>query len=133
MGAGKVLFADDEEILTHVAESLFGKYGYDVVHVFDGEAAVDYYRAHRDEIAFVVLDVTMPKMDGITCFYELKKIDPDVRAIFSTAHHVEGPVLEGKVERLMEDGVVAILEKPYTPAAVAEAVWKAVDGKQPSP
>jgi len=114
-GPARILVVEDESIIRiDIVESLRG-FGYDVVgEAADGEAAVAMATELRPDL--VVMDVKMPKMDGISAAEKL--------------HHGRiAPVLlltafsqKELVERASEAGVVAYIVKPFTPADLLPAV-----------
>lgn len=105
-----VLVADDiDDILTLVAFSLEGA-GFDVMTACDGDEALELARAHRPDIAIV--DVLMPKLDGLTVTRTLKR-DPLTRempVMLLSAHAHEGDVKRG-----FEAGADDYLRKPFSP------------------
>ena len=50
----------------------------------------------------------MPKLGGKDCYLELKKINPDVKAILSTGYG-----LDGKAQEIMDEGIMGFVQKPY--------------------
>lgn len=63
-GGGIVLVADDEEAIRHIATRMLEQAGLTVMTASDGRQAVEVFREHADELAAVLLDLTMPEMDG---------------------------------------------------------------------
>jgi len=120
-GSGKLLFVDDEEMLRKVGETMLSLLGYEVVCASNGEEALDYYRRHQNEIDLVILDLTMPLMDGMTCFSRLKEIDPGVKVLITTGH------LVGEGEQLVSQGVQDVVQKPFTLDRLSKAVKRAVE------
>jgi DNA-binding response OmpR family regulator len=81
--------------------------GYRTIQARDGAEALSLFQEHRGEIDAVLLDISMPKMDGIRCFEEIRRIDSGVPVLFLTAHGAEN-----YQERLEEAGAFAVLNKP---------------------
>ncbi|MCL5962171.1 MAG: response regulator [Chloroflexi bacterium] len=79
-GTGAILLADGEESLRALGAAMPERIGFTVLTAADGRAAVDLYRERASEIDLVVLDLTMPHIDGIEAFSELRRMDPDIRA-----------------------------------------------------
>ncbi|GAG43301.1 unnamed protein product, partial [marine sediment metagenome] len=63
----------------------------------------------------------MPVMDGRECFRRLKEMDPEVKALLSTGH-----ALNGAAQELLDSGMVGFVQKPYIMASLSEAVAKAL-------
>lgn len=107
-GKGTVLLVDDEEVIRNSAQALLEEFGYDVVQAGNGREALKIYRENPEAIDLVLLDMMMPVMDGKECFQELKKIDPDVKVVFSS-----GFSENNEIEELTKNGETAFVAKPY--------------------
>lgn len=118
--SARVLFVDDEEFVRYAARAQLEALGHRVILARDGEEALALYRQHQAELDVVVLDLTMPRMDGAACFRALKALAPEVRVVLST-----GFGRDGAVEALLEQGAVGVLEKPYRQAQLAQAIAEA--------
>jgi PAS domain S-box-containing protein len=104
---GTVLVVDDEEMVRKTTKLLFEVAGFQVLTAVDGEDALEIYRMHSAEIVCVVLDLTMPKMDGEEVFRELRRIDPEVRVILTS-----GFTEEDIMKRFAGQRVVGFVAKP---------------------
>ena len=83
----------------------------------DGLEAVALFKKHRAEISCVMMDLTMPVMDGEEAFLELRKVDPEVKVIMCSGYS------EKEVERRFFGKEMAVfLAKPYTLSAMREAL-----------
>lgn len=118
--SARVLFADDEEFVRYAARAQLEALGHHVLLARDGEEALALYRQHQAELDVVILDLTMPRMDGAACFKALKALAPGVRVVLST-----GFGRDGVVEALLEQGAAGVLEKPYRQAQLAQAIAEA--------
>ena len=115
-GSGTVLLVDDEESARGVGIEMLKESGFTPLTAVDGREALEVYRAHP-EIAFVILDLTMPKMDGEQCFRELKKINPAVKVIISSGYN------EFEVtQRFAGKQVAAFVQKPYRLSTLRNAI-----------
>jgi CheY-like chemotaxis protein len=85
----------------------------------DGVEAQGVYRAHREEIAVVLLDVRMPGLDGPQTLAALREIDPAVCCCFMTGNM--GLYLP---EELLALGAAAVFPKPFDLPQLAEALWQ---------
>lgn len=107
-GSGTVLLVDDEEDVRIVTEKLLEKLGLNVLMAKDGREAVEIYRERKTEIDLVLLDMTMPRMNGEEAYQALRSIDPAVSIILASGYS-ESEItdkFEGK-------DLVGILQKPY--------------------
>jgi two-component system cell cycle sensor histidine kinase/response regulator CckA len=105
--AGTVLVADDEPQVLSLMELLLKRLGLHVLTAEDGEQAVEVFREHADEIKFVLLDLTMPKMNGREALDEIRKIRSDVKVVLTSGY--ESEELSG---RYREHGFDAFIQKP---------------------
>jgi two-component system, cell cycle sensor histidine kinase and response regulator CckA len=116
-GTGHVLIVDDEENVRNLVRMALQSLGYTVSACSDGAEGVDYYRDHRQEIDLVILDLIMPKMSGHDAFEEMKKINPNVRVLISSGFsHTQA------TRQMMNEGALALLNKPFQIADLSEAV-----------
>ncbi len=99
-------------------------HGYTVLAAIDGSMAVEMFREHKNEIALVILDVVMPKMNGKEAYEAIKKIEPSVKVIF-TSGYTDDIVIERGVENDEYD----FLGKPLTPAALLRKIREVLDRK----
>ncbi len=112
---GTVLIVDDEALIREVASAMLQDIGFDIIEATNGKEAVALYRQHQPAIRAVLLDMTMPQMDGKTCFSELKKINPDVRVLISSGY------TEQDINKLFAEHVpAAFIQKPYMPESLQQ-------------
>jgi two-component system cell cycle sensor histidine kinase/response regulator CckA len=108
-GEGAVLLADDEETIRNLGRRMLERWGFEVILAEDGKQAVDQFRAGRGRIKLIILDLTMPHLDGEACYRELRQIDPDVRVILSSGYNEQDVVT-----RFAGKGLAGFIQKPYT-------------------
>ncbi len=116
-GNGTVLVVDDEESIREAAAAMLEDMGFSVLTAEDGEQAVACYRQHRDGIALVLLDMTMPRMDGAACFAAMREIDPEVKVLLSSGFSEREAML-----RFRAEGPASFIQKPYWPDALEAKV-----------
>jgi two-component system cell cycle sensor histidine kinase/response regulator CckA len=120
-GSGKILVVDDEELLRDVACKLLKHLGYQVVTASDGLQACEYYEEHQRDVDLVIVDMIMPKVGGAECFRNLKRINPEVRAVLSTGYS-----LNDTAQQLLDEGMVGFIQKPYQLSQLSEVMAKAL-------
>jgi len=108
-GEGTILIVDDETGVLSLAREMAEIAGYEVLVAADGRAAVERFRPRAAEIACVVLDLTMPGMDGRETLEQLRRIRSDVRVIFSSGYGDQATL-----ESLSSLGIAGFIKKPYT-------------------
>ena len=123
-GTGTVLVVDDEEIVRSLAKRMVEVAGFSVLTANDGEEAVRLYHEHQDEIACVLLDLTMPKMGGEETFRMICQISPGVRVILSSGYSEE--TATGRFAGL---GLAGFIQKPYQLDTMIATLRDAVTGR----
>ncbi|MEO1028063.1 MAG: PAS domain S-box protein [Pseudomonadota bacterium] len=113
--SGRVLIAEDSQTNAMVAKTMLARLGLDYDHVVDGAAAVD--AALSGEFDIVLMDVSMPIMDGLEATRVLRQRGFEKPIIAMTAH-----ALKGDRDHALASGMSAYLTKPIRPQAIREAV-----------
>ncbi len=103
-----MLIVDDEESIREIAVNGLEAAGFQVLSAADGREAVELFGREPDEIRCVLLDLTMPEMDGREAFEKLCRIRPTVRVILCSGY-TEHDV----VPRFRGRGPTGFLKKPY--------------------
>jgi CheY-like chemotaxis protein len=114
---GTLLLVDDEKLILIAGKRAFGRLGYNVFTAEDGASAIAQYRTHGSKIDLVVLDLSMPVMDGVQTFQALRGIDPDVKVLISSGHF-----REDRAEEMLSQGALGFLQKPFTLAELSRAL-----------
>jgi CheY-like chemotaxis protein len=112
-----ILLVDDEEAVRQVGTTMLEHMGWQVVPARDGREALEVFQANPGQFALVLLDLTMPDIDGEEVYRRLKQVRPEVPVLMSsgyTAQEIGEPVADG--------GVDGFLQKPYTFAELATQV-----------
>jgi two-component system, cell cycle sensor histidine kinase and response regulator CckA len=117
-GSGTVLLVDDEEIVRKIGAEMLGMLGFKVVTACDGLEAVKIFET-RDDIALVILDLTMPIMDGEQCFLELRRIRPQIKVLISSGFSEQ--VVS---RRFAGRDLAGCILKPYSLSALRETLKK---------
>lgn len=108
-GSGLILLVDDEEELRLVGTKMLKHIGFAVITAATGKEAIEVFQKRKKDIEAVLLDLTMPEMDGEETFNALKKIDSTAKVII-----VSGFSLQEIEERFNNRGLLGALHKPYT-------------------
>lgn len=116
-----VLFVDDEEIIRRIGTRVLENAGYTVFTAADGAEALEVFLEHRDRVGCVVLDLVMPRLDGIQTYHKLRALSPGIAVIMTTGYG-EGEI-KSKFEKLDLSG---FLRKPFTASALSELVSECV-------
>jgi len=118
-GRGTVLVVDDERGIRRVARRVLERAGFDVRDAGDGQEALEVFAEHSGEIVAVLLDVTMPRMDGVECFRRLRALDAGVRVILSSGYN-----RQDTTQAFAGKGLAGFLQKPYSPQKLVDALRK---------
>jgi len=123
-GTGGVLLVDDEEIIRAVGKTILEELGYRVYLAEDGVQVLDLYVREKQNIALVILDMVMPRMDGKETLRRLMESHPEVCVLISS-----GFSQEGAVNDLLESGAKGFLPKPYSMSELCKAVVGAMSSE----
>ncbi|MGA2051968.1 MAG: PAS domain S-box protein [Opitutales bacterium] len=127
-GAGMaVLVVDDEASLRQAISVVLSQRGYTVIEAGDGYQAIEQMKRHGDKISAVVLDVMMPRLDGVATMKALREMRPDIRVIATS-----GVNHDTRVEALRQLGVQQFLLKPYRNRELLEALRQCLSPKPES-
>jgi two-component system, cell cycle sensor histidine kinase and response regulator CckA len=105
--SGTVLIADDESQVRSLMELLLKRLGLQVLAAEDGERAVELFREHADEIKFVLMDLTMPNMNGREALAKIREIRSDVKVVLTSGYETDDIL-----EHYREQGFDAFIHKP---------------------
>lgn len=124
MDKTKILVVDDESRMRKLVKDFLARQGYTVLEASDGMEAMDYFYEDKD-IALIILDVMMPKMDGWQVCREIR-MHSKVPIIMLTARSEERDELQG-----FDLGVDEYISKPFSPkilVARVEAILRRTQG-----
>ncbi len=107
-GTELLLLVEDESSISEMTQKALRNNGYKVVSARDGAEGLDLYKRHRVEIALVLLDLGLPKMDGIAVLERIRQTDPEMHVILSS-----GFLDPDQEKSLANDRFVCFLPKPY--------------------
>ena len=112
-----ILVVDDAAFMRMRCANLLKDNGYAVIEAANGLEAVNSYREARPDA--VLLDITMPEMDGLTALKEIKKIDPAARVSMVTAMGQQAMVMDA-----LKSGARDFVLKPFQPERVLASLKK---------
>ncbi len=106
--AETVMVIDDEPAVRDFARAVLEFHGFQVLEAEGGREAVSLFGAHRDRVGLVLLDLTMPGMDGEETFHELRALKPSIRVLLSSGYNEQQAT-----SRFTGLGLAGFLRKPY--------------------
>ncbi len=121
-GTETILVAEDDEGLRKLASTVLGAFGYTVLTAADGEEAVDIFAANREAVSLVILDVVMPKKNGKEAYEEIRKLSPDLPALFTSGYTANIIHKKG----ILEEGL-HFIHKPVSPQELLLKVREVLD------
>jgi PAS domain S-box-containing protein len=122
-GSGTILVVDDEETVRAIAGALLRSLGFEVIVAADGREALERYRECAGMICAVLLDLTMPHMNGVEAFRELRRLDPQCRVILTSGYNEQEAIQDfaGK-------GLAGFVQKPFLRRDLMRALRKVLEG-----
>lgn len=124
-GVATLLLVDDERLVRRAGRRALERLGYQVLEASDGAAALEVFEASLDlpgtDIALVLLDLSMPGMDGYECLSRLRQLDPNVPVFVCTGHG-----LDSTVKPRLEGLVTGIVTKPFDMRALGKVIASAL-------
>ena len=121
----KILVVDDEKGVCHSFRKILGRHGYDVITASNGIEAIE--KTGKETPDIVVMDVSMPKMDGLETLQRLKSLYPDIIVIMMTAFSTSEKAITA-----MKHGAYDYLTKPFDNAQLISLLEKAIMDKKMS-
>jgi PAS domain S-box-containing protein len=85
-GTETILLAEDDSDVREVTKLMIEEYGYKVIEAVDGADAIDKFKEFKDDIQLLVLDGIMPKKSGKEAFLSIRKINPEIKALFLSGY-----------------------------------------------
>ncbi|RLL54760.1 PAS domain S-box protein [Mariprofundus sp. EBB-1] len=119
LALGTVLLVDDDPDVLYAESQTLENMGFQVLTAVDGKDAIEVYRQHGKKIAVVLLDISMPNMGGKACLAELKRINHQVKVIFSSCYN-EADAAE------CASGLSGFIQKPYRIEALKNLLEKVI-------
>jgi PAS domain S-box-containing protein len=127
-GSGVVLLVDDEEGVRRPTRGMLERLGYQVLEAADGREAVRLFAEHHGAIRCVLLDLSMPHMDGEETFRALRDVEPAVRAILSSGYGEQE-----SAARFGDAEPAAFIQKPYTLHRLGEVLARVLAASPAAP
>lgn len=115
--SGTILLVDDEPVVLEIGKRALERIGYCVYCANDGEAGLDLFERHADEIDAVVLDMSMPRLDGRQTYIAIRSRYPNVPIVISSGYS-EGDVMND----FGDDPLLSFLQKPYLADRLVERI-----------
>ncbi len=112
-----ILVVDDEKLVRDTVKNMLEIGGFNTLLASNGEEAIKIYNKNKEKIDMVLLDMTMPIMDGEETFRELRRINPDVKVLLSSGYN-EKDILE----RFIGKGLAGFIQKPFVSSTLLQII-----------
>jgi signal transduction histidine kinase/CheY-like chemotaxis protein len=116
-----ILVIDDEDYIRKLTTRMLKIAGHTSFTAGDGKAGIEIFRNTNKELSCVILDLTMPDIDGEDVLKELKKINPLVPVVISSGYSPDDIT-----KRFRDNEIAGFLQKPYQLSELLEAVAKSI-------
>lgn len=120
-GTETILVADDEPAVGSLVKKILEEFGYKVLEARDGEKAIEQFLKHKDDIHLLLLDVIMPKKNGKEAYDAIRKIKPEVKAVFISGYSDE--IIDGQA--ILEG--LNFIGKPVSPEELLFKIREVLD------
>jgi signal transduction histidine kinase/CheY-like chemotaxis protein len=121
-GTETVLIAEDDVEVRGLSREILERYGYRVIDAIDGEDAIDKFVTHEKDIEIILLDMVMPKKNGREVLKEIKKMRPDIKALFFSGYAPSSILHKG----ILEEGI-QFISKPISVDNLLKKVRELLD------
>jgi PAS domain S-box-containing protein len=121
-GSETILLAEDDVTVRKLNAVVLETAGYNVIEAVDGEDALEKFMEHRADVDLLATDVVMPNMDGKRLYDEIRKVRPDIKALF-----MSGYTKDIILEKGIFDGEFSYIAKPVRPGELLELVRDILD------
>jgi PAS domain S-box-containing protein len=116
-GRGTVLLVDDEQTVLDIGGEMLKELGFEVVKAMDGSEALEFFKQDAERFSFIILDLTMPRLDGEQTYRQMRQLKPDVKVIMSSGYN------EQEInQRLGGTGLAGFVQKPYNLSTLREVI-----------
>ena len=122
-GSGTVLLADDEATIRGLGQEMLEALGFTVLTACDGRDAIEVFTRNKEEIVCVLLDLTMPKLDGEQTFRALRLLKPDLKIIVSSGYNEQEVT-----QKFVGKGLSGFIQKPYKLVEVSRKIQDILEG-----
>jgi DNA-binding NtrC family response regulator len=118
-----ILVIDDNQLVRNLVITQLSRSGYRVIQAADGDEGIALYRDRHQDISLVLLDVRMPRKDGMITLADLRKINPGVRCLLMTGNENSDGIRQAEV--------IGVMAKPFSHSSLLLALESA--GVPPGP
>jgi signal transduction histidine kinase len=104
-GTETILVAEDDPSVRDLVEMVLRKFGYQVILAEDGQDVIEKFRANREGIGLILMDIIMPKKNGIEAYAEISRLQPETKVLFTsgyTSDFIQSRGVDQEVDLIMK-------------------------------
>jgi|WetSurMetagenome_2_1015567.scaffolds.fasta_scaffold00155_1 two-component system, cell cycle sensor histidine kinase and response regulator CckA len=121
-GTETLLIAEDDDLVRDISVTALASFGYKIIEAVDGEDAINKFAENSGVVSLAILDGIMPKKNGMEVFEAIRKLRPDIKAIFLSGY------TDGSFDHNELSGMGAIfMQKPVKPTELLRKVREMLD------
>jgi CheY-like chemotaxis protein len=121
-GTETILLAEDDADVRKFTKHILEEFGYKVIDAENGEDAINKFMENRDKIEILILDIVMPKKNGREVYEEIKKVKPEIKALFMSGYTANVIHEQG----ILEEGLNFVL-KPISPTVLLRKIREVLE------
>ncbi len=127
-GRGCILLVDDDAMVREVTRDMLEEHGFTVLTAADGVEGVERFREHTQAITAVVLDMTMPRMNGEETYRELRKLRRDIPVIICSGYNEQDTGVS-----FADKTISGFVHKPYRATTLLNKLEELIEGTRKVP
>ncbi len=122
-GSETILLAEDDISVRKLLVSVLTSFGYNLIQATDGEEVVEKFAANQDKISLILMDMIMPKRNGMEAYAEISRLKPGVKVLYVSGYTAD--FIQG---RGVSDTGINLIMKPLQPSELLQKVREILDG-----
>lgn len=124
-GYGTALVADDEEAIRNITAALLERFGFRVITASDGLETVDLYTENAGDITLLLMDLNMPRLNGIEAALRIRHINPKMPVLF-----MSGYPREQVMERFGQHARTDFIQKPFQSSELLDGLRNVMEARR---
>lgn len=122
-GNESILIVDDEDTILDIATTILTRFGYQTLTSPSGEEALELFRKMEKKIDLVLLDLSLPGMDGYECLEAMAQLRPTAKIIITSGYATDNSQRDA-----VNAGAAGFLPKPFQMNSLLETIRTILDG-----
>jgi two-component system, cell cycle sensor histidine kinase and response regulator CckA len=121
-GTETILLVDDDDMVLETGKELLRSINYQIITASSAISALEFYKIKQKEISLIIIDLSMPKVNGVDLYMCLKEINPSLKALIAS-----GSMDNETYDEILAQGVSGIILKPYQLNTISKAIRDVLD------